>query len=383
MTSGHTRLFRGLGIAWLILAATASAALTGELWLRIERWRSLQIEERYRKANVFFANAMELNVGDHSVWERRWFSYRPGARAEVVSGGQRFVIEINSWGYRTHEFEVPKPPGTVRVVCIGGSTTVAGRTNDETYPALLEKSLRARYPGLAIEVLDLGVSGVTSEHWRNELHRVLDLEPDVVVHYQAINDVSWWHLARYAEAHPWRRLAASSLLLERLFPLPVDDLSPYIRDTMDTFAAIARRCRERGVVYLGASFAGPDPPRLSGDFARHLDVNTEFWARRFPLHRYSTLAALIALHNRLFVEFVNREHVAHVLVHRELGDPALFIDACHFTPAGIERLAQAFLPAVAALVERTRPYHVWAAGRGTTVGRAAPRADRAGAGKAS
>jgi lysophospholipase L1-like esterase len=249
----------------------------------------------------------------------------------------------------------------VRVVCIGGSTTVAGRTNEETYPALLEKSLRARYPGLTVEVLDLGVSAVTSQHWLNELHQVLDFEPDIVVQYEAINDVSWRHLPRYAQDHPWRRIASSSLLLERLFPLPVGDLAPYLEGTMDTFAAIARACRDRGIVYLGASFASPDPRRLRGDFARHLDVNTEFWGRRFPMHRYSTLAAILALHNRLFVEFARREHVAYVLVHEELDDPALFIDACHFTPAGIERLADALLPAVAALVEGTGPYRLWAA----------------------
>lgn len=359
----RTRLFRGLGLLWLIVAGTVIAALTGELWLRLERRRSQEIEERYREGNVFFANAMELNAGDHSLWARRWFAYKPGARAEVVSGGERFVIEINSRGFRTHEFEVPKPPGTVRVACIGGSTTVAGRTNQETYPALLEKRLRARYPGLALEVLDLGVSSVTSEHWLNELHQVLDFEPDVVVQYQAINDVSWRHLPRYAAAHPWRRLAASSLLLDRLFPLRVGDLAPYLAGSMDTFGAIARICRERGVVYLGASFASPDPRRVRGGFARHLDVNTEFWGRRFPLHRYSTLAAILALHNRLFVEFAYREHMAHVLVHEKIDDPALFIDVCHFTPDGISRLADVFLPAVARLVEGTRAYRVWAAAR--------------------
>jgi hypothetical protein len=71
-----------------------------------------------------------------------------------VVGGERFRVEVNSLGFRTHEFAVPKPPGLLRVVCIGGSTTVAGRTNDETYPAHLERMLRARHPGLTIEVLN-------------------------------------------------------------------------------------------------------------------------------------------------------------------------------------------------------------------------------------
>jgi hypothetical protein len=47
---------------------------------------------------------------------------------------------MNSFGFRSPEIEVPKPEGKFRIVCVGGSTTNAGRTNDTTYPALLEKN---------------------------------------------------------------------------------------------------------------------------------------------------------------------------------------------------------------------------------------------------
>jgi len=51
--------------------------------------------------------------------------------------------------------------------------------------------------------------------------------------------------------------------------------------------------------------------------------------------------------------------VPYVLVHEQLSDPALFIDVCHFTPEGIERLADVFLPGVADLVEDTAAYREW------------------------
>ena len=330
--------------------------LAAVLWLRIDERGAVAASKRFSDSNVFFANLTELNAGNYAVWAKPWFKYRPGARAEVVAGGERFVIEINSHGFRTREFAVPKPAGMVRIACIGSSTTVAGRTNEETYPALLEKRLRQRYPGLPLEVLNLGVSGVTSHHWLERIDRVFAFQPDIVVQYDAINDISWWDLPRYAKAHPWRRLAASSLLFERFFPLPAEELRPYLQETMDTFKAIARRCREREVAYLAGSFAGPDPRRVRGDFARHLDISTEFWGRRFPMHRYGTLAAMVALHNRLFLEFVHREHVTNVLVHEKLGDPNLFIDTCHFTPEGISLLADQFVPAAAGLVEGSVGY---------------------------
>jgi lysophospholipase L1-like esterase len=345
--------------AWLALAAFVVVFLAGELWFRIERHGDSLASERFRATNVFFAQGMELNAGAHSLWRERWREYEPGARLEVVAGGERFVVEMSSEGYRTHEFEVPKPRGLVRVICIGGSTTVAGRTNDETYPALLEKKLRARFPGLPLEVLNLGVSSVTTEYWRGRLDRVLGYEPDLLVQYQAINDIAWRHLPKYAQEHRLRGWAYRSLLVQHLFPFPVEELDPYLAATFETMGATARACHERGVAYLAGSFAAPDPERARGDFRRHLDDSAAFWTRWFPMPSYETWAAIIARHNQLFVDFAHRNHVPHVLVHERLTDPALFIDVCHFTPEGIERLADTLLPGVAELVEDTAAYRGW------------------------
>jgi len=48
-------------------------------------------------------------------------------------------------------------------------------------------------------------------------------------------------------------------------------------------------------------------------------------------------------------------------VHEQITDPAPFIDMCHFTPPGIERLAETFLPAVDGLVTQVPGYRAWAA----------------------
>jgi lysophospholipase L1-like esterase len=302
---------------------------------------------------------MELNAGAHSLWRERWREYQPRARLEVTAGGERFVVVMNSEGYRTHEFAVPKPKGLVRIACIGGSTTVAGRTNDETYPAFLERKLRARFPGLALEVLNLGVSSVTTEYWRGRLDRVFGYEPDILVQYQAINDIAWRHFPKYAREHRLRAFFYRSLLLQRLFPFPVESMDPYLAATLETMGATARACHERGVAYLAGSFAFPDPERVRGEFGRHLDASAEFWTRWFPMPSYATWAAIMARHDRLFVDFVQRNHLPYVLVHEKLSDPALFIDVCHFTPEGIERLAETFLPGVAELVEDTAAYREW------------------------
>jgi lysophospholipase L1-like esterase len=366
--AAHSPIVRAIAAAWLLLAAAVILGLAGELWLRYERREDALASKHFQDANVFFANSMELNAGNRALWAKPWFKYRAGARAEVVAGGERFVIEINSHGFRTHEFAVPKAAGLVRVVCIGGSTTVAGRTNEETYPAFLEAKLRERHPGLPLEVLNLGVSGVSHEHWLERLDRVLAYEPDVVVHYEAVNDLAWRQFPRFARAHPVWRAARTSLLYSRLVPFPLDALEPYIADSLDTLDRIASACRERGTAYLAASFAGPDPRRLGPEMKSHLDVNTEFWGRRFPIDSYATYAAIVGRYNQRFVELVHRRHIAHVLVHEQLSDPSLFIDVCHFTPAGIEQLADLFLPAVDGLVAQTAGYRSWRASARASAG---------------
>jgi lysophospholipase L1-like esterase len=361
--------FRTLAGVWLAVAAVVLLALAGELWLRILRFQAVQASERFRATNVFFANGMELNVGNHSLWQERWQEYLPGAKLDVTVGGERFVVEMNSEGYRTHEFAIPKPAGMVRVICIGGSTTVAGRTNDETYPALLQKKLRARFPGLRLEVLNLGVSSATTEYWYARLPRVFGYEPDVIVQYPGVNDISWRALPRFASDHPDRHRMYESLLVQRLVSFPVEELDPYLEEIFTTLGDTERACREHGIACLVGSFAGPDPALTRGEFRKHLDYNAEFWFRRFPLHSYATWARVIRRYNELFVRFVNRYHVPHALVHERLSDPAVFIDVCHLTPEGIDRLAEAFLPEVAELVRETPGYKSWASAKAAAKGR--------------
>ena len=362
MTSAGLRqvLLRTLAGVWIAFVVIVVLALAGELWFRLERRAAVRASERFRATNVFFANGMELNVGNHSLWQERWQEYAPGAKLDVTVGGERFVVEMNSQGYRTHEFAIPKPAGMVRVVCIGGSTTVAGRNNDETYPALLEAKLRVRFPGLPLEVLNLGVSSATTEYWYARLGRVFGYEPDVIVEYPGVNDISWRSLPHFANAHPERHRIYESLLVQRLLPFPVEELDPYLEETFTTLGDTDRACRERGIACLVGSFAGPDPALTRGEFRKHLDYNAEFWFRRFPLHSYATWASVVKRYNELFVRFVNRYHVPHVLVHERLSDPAVFIDVCHLTPEGIDRLADAFLPEVAELVRDTPGYRLWA-----------------------
>jgi lysophospholipase L1-like esterase len=348
--------WRGLKALYVAVTLLLIAGLGGEVLLRGERWRAERDAEQYLSRSLY-GHSWERQAAARPLWRhgRVWEEYKPNARLDLTVGGESYSVQINSLGFRTREFAAKKPPGTLRVICLGGSTTVGGRTNDETYPAILERGLRQHHPHLSLEVLNLGISGTTSGYWLERGEKLFGFEPDLIVDYGAINDLAWRHLPRYAASHPWRLTLQRSLLLERLLPLAPRDFDPFFRETLENFRTMGEMCRERGVRYLVASFAAPDYGAAPRSFQRYLDVNLDFWTAHLPLHDYREYGALIARYNELFELFVYEHHMAHVLVHRLLREPLLFTDICHLTPEGIALLAEAFLPAVGRILEERTP----------------------------
>jgi lysophospholipase L1-like esterase len=99
--------------------------------------------------------------------------------------------EHNKLGYRGEDIENPKPEGVFRIVALGGSTTYStGTSSEESYPAVLQQILRDEYGYTQVEVINGGMSGYSS--WENLINfafRVLELEPDMIIIYAAVNDV--------------------------------------------------------------------------------------------------------------------------------------------------------------------------------------------------
>lgn len=86
-------------------------------------------------------------------------------------------------------FSVPKPPGTFRIFCLGGSTTVGypyGYAG--SFAAFLRDRLRATFPDRKIEVINLGMTA-TNSFTVNDIARELPAyEPDLLVVYDGHNE---------------------------------------------------------------------------------------------------------------------------------------------------------------------------------------------------
>src|SRR5262249_40456783 len=105
--------------------------------------------------------------------------------------GEVFRVTINGRGFRGADFADAKPPGTVRIVTLGASSTFGYHDPDDgTYPAILERMLaepcrgRARY-----QVINLAIPHLMSaEILSLFLAEAVSLEPDVVTFYEGMND---------------------------------------------------------------------------------------------------------------------------------------------------------------------------------------------------
>jgi lysophospholipase L1-like esterase len=176
-----SRILRGLLLATavaVLLLAGAEAALRVALRLHDGAWPRTKAAVFYDQIEILrriYRRHAYLNTGP-----------REGGKAEVF--GKRATL--NLLGYRSPERPRAKPPGVVRILVSGGSTTFDVLADDDasTWPNLLETRLRSG--GRPIEVWNAGFPGWTSQENVISLAiRDQDLAPDLAILYQGANDL--------------------------------------------------------------------------------------------------------------------------------------------------------------------------------------------------
>ncbi|MEZ5332669.1 MAG: SGNH/GDSL hydrolase family protein [Thermoanaerobaculia bacterium] len=340
------RSLRWLGVCWLALCAVAIGLTAGEVWLRYRWHAGEEAAQRFARPNAFLQNqGLGVSTG---LWLVRQESYKPNASVVFEVEGVLHEVRINSRGFRTREFDVPKPEDVYRIACIGASTTFQGLTTDTTYPAILESRLRAEFPDRELEVLDLGVSGTQSDYWLERFDRLLEIQPDLVVQYNGVNDLIREHAGAWAAAHPgaaWLR--RESLLWNAWIPLPGRQYEPFLERTRERFAALDHLLVSHGIDHVVGTVAAPDLLAPSNGKRAYLDRVTREWSGG-ALGDYRQYADLVALHNEGLLRWVQASGVPCARPDRAVRQPSLYTDICHMQPAGIERLAGAFFDTVAA-----------------------------------
>ena len=118
---------------------------------------------------------------------------RPLQRIHSTNPDTNQPVEIvtNSLGLRGPEWEVPKPPGTLRIICLGDENVLGPEMmEDETFPARLQQLLQP-VTKLNVEVINAGVPGYCPLlTYLQVRHRLLALQPDFFVLNFDMSDVA-------------------------------------------------------------------------------------------------------------------------------------------------------------------------------------------------
>jgi len=127
----------------------------------------------------------------------KYVYYRPEPEASytfMLQSGYIVNYSINSLGFRGDEFPLKKEKRTKRILCIGDSSTFGFFLNlDDTYPALLENTLRIGENGSDFQVINAGVMGFSSYQGRRYFEtRLRTLQPDIVIFACGFNDSTRW-----------------------------------------------------------------------------------------------------------------------------------------------------------------------------------------------
>jgi hypothetical protein len=332
---------------------------------------AMRVDVRFVPVRYDMAVRQALVAFRPSVW-------MPGGKkhfapnAYLLENGEIVMMEqfsTNRLGYRGAEVAVPKPAGMLRIVCVGGSTTVEGYDDRMTYPAMLQGMLREQFPQAAdrIEVVNCGVIGLLSREELEMRDEILALEPDLVIYYNGINDLRLFYKPWVASDDAWptvadkmRRMLKRSAFMRRFWNaklVPGDaPFEAMIRENiLQNLDELFSAWQARGIPVAVSSFIGPEPEVLSPDDLAYAD--TQFvppWFEDMDLRGYTHARGLL---NDGFKRLCEEKKFTYLPIAEEqrVGFDQ-FLDLCHMTPKGIENKAKIMCSHVAPLVaERLSP----------------------------
>jgi len=177
------RALRGIGISCAVLALLVLAFELVPRAIEIDGLRAADLDP-------ITENLKNARVGPHPYLA---YAVRPGF-TKAATPTDPTSISHNSLGFRGRETTWEKPEGVYRIVCLGGSSTYGfgPSSNEANWPERLEAHLNQAQPPLLerVEVINGGCQGYSTFEMSIQLAlRCVDFRPDLVLVYEAINDM--------------------------------------------------------------------------------------------------------------------------------------------------------------------------------------------------
>ena len=279
---------------------------------------------------------------------------------------EKMNVRINSAGFRGDEIAREKPANTIRIAVLGASTTFNAEVsgNHATWPHRLQEKLRSAHRDVNVEVINASLGGyVAADNLKNLRHRVLPFQPDLVVYYEANNEI----------VQDTRELALSKGLIDSRGRSPIiTTLSTYsmmfnlaylnltilvqgawaAKGKLDNVPADLPRHFVGVIDQMRAELAGPDVPLMLSTFIvkyrRNQDratqiANADVAFYYMPWMSIDGLLSAMDVYNQALMDYGSR-HGLHVVDDRESIPPDAdhFTDCMHLADRGAEAMAERF-----------------------------------------
>lgn len=260
-------------------------------------------------------------------------------------------VVTDQFGFPNPPVTIPKPPRTVRILCIGGSTMEDFGQEHMRTTAQLGTLLNADGMGWNIEVLNCAISSSGSDELRRHTQDYLNYEPDLVIYYEGINDLMRT-IARHRSEDLWwfQRLGLYSRALPNFFNAA---FAPNIEDfglmwqkaTRVNLVAIQLAMRDAGVSFAAMSFVYPREHLLSFREWNFLRSNA-FHTWGSGIASYQGITQLLDKHNEMLYSLCNERDIGYIPLAENFDHGMLhYIDLCHLSRVGN--------------LERARVMHSW------------------------
>lgn len=280
-------------------------------------------------------------------------------------------LRINNMGHFGSHFSADKPPNVLRIACLGASTTannIADENRDYSYPEILEQLLNEYFGKNGIkqkaEVYNCGIGGWVSVDILIDFQlNILHTHPDYIILYHGFNDLPLYLMKDFSpDYHHGRKNLGEVLpIIKRAYYLPKIKfwhLYEFLKDK--TFGTGNIR---NDILRLITK----QEPDISRDF-HHLEVEMNILKNILIVCKYYDIRIIVSSFvyydyrntplTKKFSEGVKLENELLKSLAEEFDavfvDAAelvpqnddFFVDCVHFTPKGMELIAEHFGDAV-------------------------------------
>lgn len=329
----------------------------------------VRVMNRIRLGRWFGSDPEEARANSRLYVGHVWLGQIPVPGIKVVSKGRH--ININAFGYRGRDFSMAKPAGSLRIACIGGSTTFDVKVCDDehAWPAQMEKLLKQRFGEGQVEVVNAGTNGYAMPQTIIDLSlRTLDVRPDWVICFPGVNDLAYSRRVQnqFGRSHEAIIASVESSIWSQILPYSelyneitariryarqkqygnwegrvierLDDIEPAALQAFDrNLTTLAGICQAHGIrlalVTVRTAYSREQPRDLQerlaeGDLRDHASLSLA--------GHYAGYDAI----NRLIREAAERHHA--VLIDQAVGLPSgeeYFSDSVHFNDRGALQFA--------------------------------------------